>query len=92
MTRARRVVSALPLLPFCKICQRVPFGDIVQLAGGQWRHDACAFGSVSWKEYYDALPEGADKQRLSDYAACFIGSVEEGAVSVEESEGSNNLT
>jgi len=37
---------------YCKICDRVPFGSIVPLGCGSWRHDGCAIGSKEWGHYY----------------------------------------
>jgi hypothetical protein len=43
----------------CIICDRVPFGDIVRLGFGHWRHDQCAPGSPAWRERYQQLPSSA---------------------------------
>jgi len=41
---------------YCKICDRVPFGSIVPLGYGVWRHDSCTLGSEEWKLYYHRQP------------------------------------
>ena len=55
----------------CKICQRVPFGEIVRLANGAFRHEECAIGSEEWALYYAGLPS-AEKAKLADLYRCFI--------------------
>lgn len=42
-------------MELCSICQRVKFGEWVQLFGVRWRHDSCGLGSDSWLAYYQAL-------------------------------------
>lgn len=58
---------------YCKICERVPFGDIVMLGFGVWRHSTCAIGSEEWKLYYERLPRSSQKQ-LADLQQCYEGS------------------
>jgi len=36
----------------CRICERVPFGKLVYLGFGHWRHDICGLGSKDWELYF----------------------------------------
>lgn len=60
------------LKEFCKVCERVPFGDIVRLGHGTWRHDECQIGSEAWAEYFAKLP-AKEKANLTDLYRGFIG-------------------
>jgi len=50
-----------PLDETCKICERVRFDSVVRLGFGHWRHDACAMGSIEWKEYF--LRQSPEKKK-----------------------------
>ena len=50
----------------CKICERVPFGNITYVGFGHWRHEACAVGSEAWKLYYQRQ-SATDRRILSEF-------------------------
>jgi hypothetical protein len=50
----------------------VPFGDIVRLQAGAWRHDTCCIGSEEWAIYYRTLPT-VEQRNLAELYRCFIG-------------------
>jgi hypothetical protein len=56
----------------CRVCGRVPFGDIVLLGSEEWRHDRCCIGSEEWALYYAGLPVES-RTKLAELHRCFIG-------------------
>ncbi len=52
------------LKELCQVCNRVPFGDIVRLGFGRWRHDCCAGGSQSWLENFHSIEHPTSEQRI----------------------------
>jgi hypothetical protein len=54
----------------CKICERVPFGKVVPLGFGKWRHDTCEIGTEEWTLYHARLSK-EHKRKLADLVSCY---------------------
>jgi hypothetical protein len=54
----------------CRICDRVEFGQVVELGSGRWRHGHCSIGSEEWREYYQRLSR-TERNKLKELYACF---------------------
>jgi hypothetical protein len=72
-SKSNHTVEPVDIAPFCKVCDRVPFGAVVRLQAGSWRHEDCYFGSEAWWEYYKAMPNGPGKDNLTELARCLVG-------------------
>ena len=51
---------------FCRVCERVAFGDVVRLGFDHWRHAHCELGSPEWDLYYQRQAK-AVRAKLTEF-------------------------